>query len=208
MGKFIDMTGLRYGRLRVINYAGKDRNNLTEWLCECECGKKLIVRGQDLRRGRQVSCGCHKRNLTVERNTFHGLSKTRPYRIWKNMKSRCLNPKTKSYCDYGGRGITVCEKWVGSFDAFWEDMKDGYADCLELDRIDSNKGYSPENCRWVDKKTQNRNTRQNHYIEVENRLITIAEAAECAGVSYDKAKRLVYNGKLDELKNLIRSASV
>lgn len=87
------------------------------------------------------------------------MSNTRYYRIHNTMKQRCLNSKVKKYKNYGGRGITVCERWLESFENFWEDMKEGYADHLQIDRIDNDKGYCKENCRWVTSKVNNNNRR-------------------------------------------------
>ena len=191
MGKFIDLTGKKFGRLTVLSLAGKDKNNLLLWECICECGNPVITRGQDLRRGVSKSCGCLKLEQLDARSRKHGMAGTRPYRIWKGMKTRCLNPRVKSYADYGGRGITVCENWKESFDAFWRDMKTGYADNLEIDRIDHEGSYSPNNCRWVSKKEQNRNTRANHYVDTPFGRITIAEYAEKTGIPYDTLKQQI-----------------
>jgi len=188
VAKFIDMTGQRFGRLSVICYAGKDNSGLTLWECTCDCGTKIITRGQDLRRGASKSCGCLKLEQFIERSRKHGMAETRPYRIWKNMKSCCLNPNVKSYADYGGRGITICDAWANSFEAFWNDMGPSCAAGLEIDRIDHDGSYCPENCRWVDKKTQNRNTRANHFIETEFGRITIAVYAEKTSIPYDRLK--------------------
>jgi len=190
----IDLTNYVFGRLTVVHSAGQDKNGLYVWLCRCVCGSDRIVRGQDLRRGKQISCGCHKSDQLYVRNLKHGAAGTRPYRIWKGMKSRCLNPRVSSFIDYGGRGIKICERWVNSFEAFWADMKTGYADNLEIDRIDHNGNYEPTNCRWVSKSTQNRNTRQNHYVDTPFGRITIAEFSERTGIEYDKIKRNIYSG--------------
>ena len=195
MGKFIDLSGQIFGRLTVIKWAGRDKNNLTLWMCKCACGNTIITRSQDLRRGASQSCGCLKLEQLDERSRKHSMAGTRPYRIWKSMKTRCLNPRVKSYSDYGGRGIQICDTWKHSFTAFWSDVKTGYADDLELDRIDHGGPYCPENCRWVDKKTQNRNTRANHFIDTPYGRITIAELSEKLGVSYDTLKRRVYKAE-------------
>lgn len=90
----------------------------------------------------------------------HGMSKTRPYHIWQNMKHRCFYEKHGSYKDYGGNGITVCDRWKNSFKNFWEDMKDGYSDKLEIDRIDGSDDYKPSNCRWATSQQQKQNKRK------------------------------------------------
>ena len=139
----------------------------SRWSCVCSCGNRVTVRGQDLRRGRQVSCGCWKDENTALRDYKHGRSGSRLHRIWKNIKSRCYNPRVPSYKDYGGRGITMCPDWLGSFPAFYAwAMANGYADDLTIDRIDVNGRYAPDNCRWVTRAEQNRNTRKTKQKEV------------------------------------------
>lgn len=194
MGRFIDLTGKTFGRLTVIERAESDRNGLTQWRCRCSCGSVIVTRSQDLRRGASKSCGCRTREVTADRNLRHGMAGTRPYRIWKNMKTRCFNPRSKSYSNYGGRGITVCEKWANSFEAFWEDMGPTYKDGLELDRIDPNGNYEPGNCRWVDKKTQNRNTRANRVVDSPLGAMPLSELAELTGINYGTLKSRANRG--------------
>lgn len=194
MGKFIDLTGKRFGRLVVVGRAGRDKNNLLLWECRCDCGGSTITRGQDLRRGKSTNCGCRHKEVLEERNYRHGMTGTRPYRIWKGMHTRCYNPNTASYLDYGSRGIKICDRWKNSFENFWADMQDGYADNLEIDRIDPEKDYCPENCRWASDKTQNRNKRNNHYIKTPFGVITLAELAEKLETPYDTVKHRVNLG--------------
>ena len=108
----------------------------------------------------------------------HGMSRTKQYMIWINMKTRCYSKKNRQYKDYGGRGIFIASNWKNSFENFWNDMKGGYREGLMIDRIDNNKGYSKENCRWVDSFTQNSNKRSNKRYEVDGKKLTVTELSK------------------------------
>ena len=158
MPPFKDLTGKRFHRLIVIEKHGKICG-LTAWLCQCDCGNQIVASSQDLTTNHTKSCGCLRREQTVERMTKHSESRTRLYEIWKAMRQRCTNPSNIGYKRYGGRGITVCDEW-NNYQTFrdWA-MESGYDEnapkgqCT-IDRIDNDKGYSPENCHWVDMKVQ------------------------------------------------------
>lgn len=185
MGTLIDLTGERFGRLKVLGRAGSDLQNKPTWRCACDCGVEVVVRGSSLRSGHTESCGCYCREV----HTKHGAEGTRLYAVWKNMRDRCSNENHKSYANYGSRGISVCKDWL-DFSNFMEwAFRTGYdpnarkGKCT-LDRIDCNEGYCPENCRWADAKTQGRNKRNNVLIEFRGEVHPLSEWAEILGVKY------------------------
>ena len=163
MPEKIDMTGRHVGRLLVIEECGRSSNGEALWRCRCECGNEVIVRGSHLRNEDITSCGCYMRERAAEANTKHGMYKTRLYSIWGGMLNRVgvykgAPEEVKHY--YQDRGITVCDEWL-VFENFrdWA-LSHEYSDDLEIDRRDNDKGYCPDNCRWVSKR-ENTNNRRN-----------------------------------------------
>ena len=156
------LIGQQFGRLTVVeNVTDAGRTRL---LCKCSCGKSKIVRLDHLRSGRVVSCGCYQSDIRGKSTRTHGQSKTRLYRIWKNMRTRCRNEHIPGYELWGGRGISVCEEW-NTFQSFYEwALSNGYRDDLSLDRIDNDGNYEPQNCKWSTKTQQARNRRSNAMI--------------------------------------------
>lgn len=168
--RLINLTGQKFGRLTVLdrlhNYHDKKQ---THWLCVCDCGSLVEVFGFMLRNGNTKSCGC----LNKEIITTHDKSNTRLYNIWTLMKARCYNKNNRAYHNYGGRGIAVCDEWKDDFQAFYVwSIENGYVENLSIDRINNNGNYSSNNCRWVTRKQQNRNTRR-------NRMYTINGVTKC-----------------------------
>lgn len=168
MGKRIDLTGQRFGRLVVEGFAGTDKKRNVLWSCKCDCGQRRVVTGNNLKSGHTKSCGCSR--------IAHGKSYTRLHRIWADMKTRCYNPQNRAYKNYGGRGITICDEWRDDFQKFYDwAMSCGYQDNLMIDRTDNDKGYYPDNCRWVNIEVQNNNKRNNIKIEYQGKVQTLAQ---------------------------------
>jgi len=153
----IDIGGRRFGRILVICRDGSDRQGYATWVCRCDCGRTTVCIGRKLRAGRVRSCGCLRREGTKRR---HGMKYTREYAAWKSMKDRCLNPQNKDWAYYGGRGITVCQEWRDSFEAFFAHIGPRISPKHSIDRIDNDGDYVPGNIRWATGRQQCLNRRR------------------------------------------------
>lgn len=190
MAKFLDLTGQRYGRLTVTGpYIDR------KWTCRCDCGNTKEIFQGSLRRGLTKSCGCLNSEVTAERNRTHGMAPRheRPteYTIWALMRTRCQDTTSKSYPRYGGRGITVCERWSSSFEAFYEDMGPRPSPQHQIDRIDNDGSYTPENCRWADLVTQRNNMSSNLRLTYNGETRTLADWSRATGIPYDTLKQRI-----------------
>lgn len=169
-----------------------------DWLCRCECGVEVVVKGFKLLSGNNKSCGCLKRSVLGDATRTHGMANSRvkgyssrAYGVWQAMRDRCSNPNRKDYYRYGGRGISVCERWARSFEAFLEDMGEPPAG-LTLDRIDNDAGYFKENCKWATRKEQVLNSTQVKHIVLDGTTRPLSEWLQQHGLSkytYYRRKR-------------------
>lgn len=190
MGNKHDLQGKRFGKWTVIKEDGRIGSNVA-WLCRCDCGNVARVRATALVNGYSKSCGCNR----IHAITTHNATGTPLFDVWRNIKERCTNPNYKTYGNYGGRGIKVCDEWLESFESFYEwAVNNGYKQGLSIDRIDVDGNYEPSNCRWETNKVQARNKRNTVFLEhngVRKRLI---EWSELLGVNYKTLNWRRYQG--------------
>jgi hypothetical protein len=182
----LDLTGQRFGRLVAVEMV--DRHRGAKWLCKCDCGRLHKAAAKYLRNGSLVSCGC----IQEWSRGKHGMGHTRAYQTWKLMHARCRTKREKTYRRYGARGISVCERW-GTFDNFLEDM--GHApDGMSIERVDNDKGYSPENCVWATSKQQNRNRDSNALVTLNGETRCVAEWCEVLDLPANMVHQRIYRG--------------
>lgn len=195
-----DLTGKRFGRLTVLARAGSDSGKNATWFCRCDCGNEVVVVGSNMRCGDTRSCGCLRREMQSRAASTHRESKTRLYKVWAGIKSRCYNPNTDNYKYYGGRGIVMCEEWRDDFESFrdWS-FANGYdpnarsQECT-IDRIENDKPYCPENCRWANHLEQCNNQGKNKLFEHNGEIHTMAEWARSLGIKYTTLRARIRRG--------------
>lgn len=192
MPKRIDLTGQRFGKIVVIGPAGvPTQTGGFVWRCRCDCGNETSVPSGHLRCGATKSCGCGVFVVAGSQRT-HGQSKTRTYRIWKAMRKRCQNPNDIGFYRYGGRGISVCDRW-SEFENFLADM----GECpprRSIDRKDGNGNYEPSNCRWATSYEQVRNRECVRKLELNGEVRTLPEWAEAYGIKRDFLYQRIQRG--------------
>ena len=190
MPKFKNLTGLKFGKLTVIELDSSYTKKHKKWFCECDCGNFTSVFGTNLKQGVTTSCGCQSsRNNArelVKVNTTHGLSRSKIYRIYHTMKNRCYKKSSKPYNDYGGRGIIICNEWLSDFESFrnWA-ISNSYEEGLTLERIDVNGNYEPSNCKWITQSEQCNNKRTTLYATIKGETKTLKEWSLLSGIKYN-----------------------
>lgn len=213
MGKHLNLIGMRFNHLTVIeqDYSHHKGKKQRWWLCKCDCGKTTRVNTTDLTSGHTKSCGCFQRSQASssliqikKRNVNFHLSKTKTYRCWRAMMSRCYNPHTKYYKYYGGRGIGVDTPWH-EYRNFLSDMGEA-GDKDTLDRIDCNGNYSKSNCRWASMKQQNNNRRNNIFLYVGNLKFSMKEFAEAFELPYHRVIQMTKDMSMsgEEILSLLK----
>jgi hypothetical protein len=187
------MIGEKFGRLTVLKVDRIVRCGKYV-LCKCECGKTKTVFLGSLKQGKTKSCGCLNSELSSARRKTHGLTKTRTHNIWVNMKARCGNPNNPAYELYGARGIKVCKSWDDSFESFLNDMGK-CPERMSIERINNDKGYNKDNCKWASHKEQSNNRRSNIHISYLGKSQTAMQWSKELNIPYD---RLLYQLKAND----------
>lgn len=197
-----DMTGMVFGKLTVTSFHHSNKH--VYWNCKCSCGKETVVEAYRLKHGLTRSCGC----LIKDTATKHGISKTSLYNVWIHMIDRCENPHSKDYSLYGMRGIKVCEEWHDIKNFYNWAINSGYQKCLKLERVDNDKGYSPNNCKWATNSEQANNRRSNIFFVVKGVKDTLANMARKYGVNYQTLNTRLKRGWSIEQALLLRERRV
>ena len=182
---FKDLTGQRFGKLVALEVVR--HKNYNHWLYQCDCGNTCRKCPSDvmksIKKGRTPSCGCYTKELYAQHSGTHRMSRHPLYAIWRSMKQRCTQPNHKAWHNYGGLGITVCQRWLDSFENFRDDMFPTYQRGLDLDRINNDGNYEPKNCRWVSRKQNTNNRRKSVRITLQDGTkVTVSEFSKMFGV--------------------------
>jgi hypothetical protein len=177
----VDLTEKVFGKLKVISEnVIRSASGGIRWNCQCECGNITTVASNNLMKNHTRSCGC----LNAEVRITHGMSDSAEYLVWYSMIKRCTNADDQAYHNYGGRGITVCDRWLNNFEAFYEDMGARPSPDHTLDRKENDGNYEKNNCRWATHIEQNNNKRNNVFYEYGQEQLTLSEISRRTGISY------------------------
>lgn len=186
--------GKKFGRLTVVGFDHIDDRLRSQWKVRCDCGNEIVRDAYNLKDGTTRSCGCLNSEITSKRMRTHGLKGTPEHRTWDSMKTRCLNPNAANYADYGGRGITICAKWVNSFEAFLADMGMRPTPAHTLDRIDVAGNYEPSNCRWASPQEQGDNKRNTKRLTVGGETLSMSQWVARTGLRRDTISARLKHG--------------
>lgn len=193
----LELAGERFSRLLVIRRVKIEGANNAMWECQCDCGKITFAAASNIKSGTTRSCGCLTKETsrkTLTGNTIrrtHNLSHSSEHWAWTKMKQRCYNPNNAKYKDYGERGITVCDRWLNSFDNFYEDMGPKPSRRHSIDRKENDGPYSKDNCHWALPIVQGRNSRRNHIVEIDGQRRCISEWVEFLKVPEWKPREMI-----------------
>ena len=191
---FTHLIGKKSGMLTVIDVIFPEGSKRQKLVCKCDCGNTVLIFPYQLDSSQsQISCGCVKHRTPY--NATHKLSKTKLYKVWETIRTKCRNPKSSNYRLYGGRGIDICDEWYNDFLAFrdWA-LSHGYQEGLTIDRINNNQGYSPDNCHWITNREQQLNKRNNVLISYQGKTQTLVEWCDELGLKYKTIQNRIVKG--------------
>lgn len=195
----VDLTGMRFGKLIVVKKLKINPHREMEWLCLCDCGNEYVSTSNRLTTGKTTCCHSCAMKKISDTNKKHGCEPRKLWNMFQNMKTRCYNKKYFLYHRYGGRGITVCDEWKNDFIAFRKWAFDtGWDESLTLDRIDNDKGYCPENCKWSSVREQANNRSTNVYLEHNGQKDTLANWSRRLNIPYHVLQARLYKGLPDD----------
>lgn len=185
--------GQQFVRLTAVRFIKQDRPGTPRWEFQCACGNIITARISNVKSGAIASCGCLRKELTSARRTTHGMRQSREYISWARMLQRCQNPRSTGWEEYGGRGISISERWM-KFEDFFEDMGPMPGPNYSIDRIDVNGNYEPGNCRWATAIDQARNRRNSIIVEYDGEKMHLIDACKMIGISYSTVQTRLNRG--------------
>ena len=193
--------GGHFNRWEPVSFVRRNKSSDQYWLCRCDCGTEKTVLASSIKNGSSRSCGCLAREIAVDvckrDKTTHGMYRSAEYRSWKEMRGRCMRTDHHQWGDYGGRGITICERW-SDFATFYADMGAKPSRKHTLDRIENDGNYEPGNCQWATRKEQNRNRRSNVWVDYGGKRMILTDACILAGLNYKTVANRIYSGLSSE----------
>lgn len=187
----IDITGQRYGMCTIVKLDHVTERYRLYWLCECDCGKRFVRRGDLIKESNFLNCGCYDLQKRLERQTTHGYAHSKLYHILYGIRQRCNNPNCSEYYLYGGRGIKICDEWNNNETFINWAINNGYKDGLSIERKNVNGNYCPENCCWIPLSEQSNNTRRNIWLTYGNKTLNINQWARELGINKNTFWRYV-----------------